>query len=151
MCYCVSYRKYLGFFRLVLNLRLICQLEFQWTLWYCYILQYLLGLKRRKDSEVGSRKSEVESGLNCIVFCSPANVSKFLQTIFYYTKYYLSRASKVINNSNGKVNYRKSELGLPAQQFLVPVFDFRVPGARFSKVPVIIPSPECFTCAVFNI
>ena len=75
-----------------------------------------------------------------------------LQIIFYYTKYYLSRASKVINDSNGKVNYRKSELGLPAQQFRVPVFYFRVPGARFSKVPVIIPSPEgCFTCAVFNI
>ena len=100
---------------------------------------------------LGSRNSEVESGLNCIVFCSLANVSKFLQTIFYYTKYYLSRASKVINNSNGKVNYRKSELGLPAQQFRVTVFHFRVPGTRFSKVPVIIPSPECFTCAVFNI
>ena len=59
MCYFVSYRKYLGFFCLVLNLRLICQLQFQWTLWYCYILQYLLGLRRRKDSEVGSRKSKV--------------------------------------------------------------------------------------------
>ena len=134
MCYFVSYRKYLGFFCLFLNLRLICQLEFQWTRCYCYILQYLLGLKHRKDSEVGSRKwSE-------------------LQIIFYYTKYYLSRAWKMINDSNGKVNYRKSELGLPAQQFRVPVFYFRVPGARFSKVPVIIPSPEgCFTCAVFNI
>ena len=33
-----------------------------------------------------TRKSEVEIGLNCTVFCSPANVSKFLQTIFYYTK-----------------------------------------------------------------
>ena len=53
MCYFVSYRKYLGFFCLVLNLRLICQLEFQWTLWYCYIL---LGLRHRKDSEVGSQK-----------------------------------------------------------------------------------------------
>ena len=55
MCYFVSYRKYLGFFCLVLNLRLICQLEFQWTLWYCYLLHYLLGLRHRKDSEVGSR------------------------------------------------------------------------------------------------
>ena len=116
------------------------------------VLLYSTVFTRIETSKgLGSRKSEVESDLNCIVFCSPANVSKFLQTIFYYTKYYLSRASKVINNPNGKVNYRKSELGLPAQQFRVPVFYFRVPGARFSKVPVIIPSPECFTCAVFNI
>ena len=117
------------------------------------VLLYSTVFTRIETSKgLGSRKSEVESGLNCIVFCSPANVSKFLQTIFYYTKYYLSRASKVINNPNGKVNYRKSELGLPAQQFRVPVFYFRVPGALFSKVPVIIPSPKgCFTCAVFNI
>ena len=113
------------------------------------VLLYSTVFTRIETSKgLGSRKSEVESGLNCIVFCSPANVSKFLQTIFYYTKYYLSRASKVINNSNGKVNYRKSELGLP--EFRVTVFHFRVPGTRFSKVPVIIPSPECFTCAVFN-
>ena len=60
MCSFVSYGKYLGFFCVVLNLRLICQLEFQWTLWYCYILQYLFGLRNRKESEVGSRKwSEV--------------------------------------------------------------------------------------------
>ena len=116
------------------------------------VLSYSTVFTRIETSKgLGCRKSKVESGRNCIVFCSPANVSKFLQTIFYYTKYYLSRASKVINNPNGKVNYRKSELGLPAQQFRVPVFYFRVPGARFSKVPVIIPSPECFTCAVFNI
>ena len=25
-------------------------------MWYCYILQYLLGLRHRKDSEVGSQK-----------------------------------------------------------------------------------------------
>ena len=111
------------------------------------VLLYSTVFTRIETSKgLGSRKSEVESGLNCIVFASPANVSKFLQT-----KYHLSRASKVINNSNGKVNYRKSELGLPAQQFRVPVFYFRVPGARFSKDPVIIPSPGCFTCAAFNI
>ena len=119
------------------------------------VLLYSTVFTRIETSKgLGSRKSEVESDLNCIVFCSPANVSKFLQTIFYYTKYYLSRASKVINNPNGKVNYRKSELGLPAQQFRVPVFYFRVPGARFSKVPVIIPSPEsCFTwpCLIYKI
>ena len=39
---------------------------------------------------------------------------------------------KLPNDSDGKVNNRKSELGLPAQQFRVPVFYFRVPGARFS-------------------
>ena len=101
---------------------------------------------KTSDSDVGSR---AWSELCC--FCSPANVSKFLQTIFYYTKYHLSRASKVVNDSDGKVNNRKSELGLPAQQFRVPVFYFRVPGALFSKVPVIIPSPKgCFTCAVFK-
>ena len=116
------------------------------------VLLYSTVFTRIETSKgLGSRKSEVESGLNCSAFCSPANVSKFLQTIFYYTKYYLSRASKVINNSNGKVSYRKSELGLPAQQFRVPVFYFRVPGARFSKVPLILPSPECFTSAVCNI
>ena len=52
----VCYRKYFGFFSLVLNLRLSCQLEFLWTLWYFYILLYLFGLRHRKDSEVGSRK-----------------------------------------------------------------------------------------------
>ena len=46
-----------------------------------------------------SRKSEVESGMNCTVFCSPDNVSKFLQTIFYYTKYHLSRASSRASSS----------------------------------------------------
>ena len=81
MCYFVSYRKYLGFFCLFLNLRLICQLEFQWTLWYCYLLQYLLGLRHRKDSEVGSRNW---SELYC--FLQPCQRLKFLQTIFYYIK-----------------------------------------------------------------
>ena len=149
MCYFVSYRKYLGFFCLVLNLRLICQLEFseRCGIVIFYSIYSDWDVERTRKSEVGSRKW---SELYC--FCSPANVSKFLQTTFYYTKYHLSRASKVINDSNGKVSYRKSELGLPAQQFRVPVFYFRVPGARFSKVPVIIPNPEgCFTCAVFNI
>ena len=91
-----------------------------------------------------SRKSEVESDLNCIVFCSPANVSKFLQTIFYYTKYYLSRASKVINNPNGKVNYRKSELGLPAQQFRVPVFLFSGARGPFLEGPVTVKPSQAY-------
>ena len=38
---------------------------------------------------------------------------------------------------------------LSSSEFLF--FYFRVPGARFSKFPLIVPSPECFTCAVFNI
>ena len=146
MCYFVSYRKYLGFFCLVLNLRLICQLEFQWTLWYCYILQYLLGLRYWKDSEVGSRKW---SELYC--FLQPCQRLQISPDNILLHKILSFKAAKVINDSNGKVNYRKSELGLPTQQFRVPVYYFRVTGARFSKVPVIIPSPECFTCAVFNI
>ena len=109
------------------------------------VLLYSTVFTRIETSKgLGSRKSEVESGLNCIVFCSPANVSKFLQTIFYYTKYYLSRASKVINNPNGKVNYRKSELGLPAQQFRVPVFLFSGARGPFLEGPVNRTEPGMF-------
>ena len=45
-----------------------------------------------------------------------------------------------------------SELRTGPSCSVVPSSCFLFSGARFSKVPVIIPSLEgCFTCAVFNI
>ena len=118
------------------------------------VLSYSTVFTRIETSKgLGSRKSEVESRKWSELYCflQPCQRLQISPDNILLHKILSFKAAKVINDSNGKVNYRKSELGLPAQQFRVPVFYFRVPGARFSKVPLILPSPECFTCAVFNI
>ena len=151
MCYFVSYRKYLGFFCLVLNLRLICQLEFseRCGIVIFYSIYSDWDVERTRKSEVGSRKSKVVwTVLFFVALPTSPNFSRqyfITQNIIFqgHQKWLITQMEK------STIESQNWAFLLSSSEFLF--FYFRVPGARFSKVPLIVPSPECFTCAVFNI